>query len=140
MELRIETELKDIDWNEVVEILKRVGMAFYSSEVHRRAFSSSYTVVFVFDATTLIGFGRSISDGEYQSAIYDVAVLPEYQGMGIGRLIVQHIVKQTPNCNHILYASPGKEQFYEKEGFMKMKTGMALFVNGEQMSEKGFTE
>lgn len=140
MELRIETEIGNIDWNEVVEILKRVGMAYYSSEVHMRAFSCSYSVVFVFDATTLVGFGRSISDGEYQSAIYDVAVLPEYQGMGIGRLIVQHIVKQTPSCNHILYASPGKEQFYEKEGFRKMKTGMALFVNGEQMTEKGFTE
>ena len=37
--------------------------------------------------TSLIGFGRAISDGEYQGAIYDVAVLPENQGKGVGRVI-----------------------------------------------------
>jgi Acetyltransferases len=140
MDLRVETEMNDIDGDRIVEILRRAGMAYHSSAVHVRAFTNSYSVVFVFDASTLVGFGRAISDGEYQAAIYDVAVLPEYQGLGIGRLIVQNIVKQAPLCNYILYASPGKERFYEKEGFRRMKTGMALFVNGQQMSEKGFTE
>ena len=35
----------------------------------------------------IVGFGRAISDGEYQSAIYDV-VLPEYQNQGVGKLIM----------------------------------------------------
>jgi len=39
-----------------------------------------------------------------------------------------------------LYASPGKEGFYEKQGFRKMKTGMACFIHREAMSERGFTE
>ena len=40
----------------------------------------------------------------------------------------------------MLYASPGKEKFYEKLNFRKMKTGMALFLNTEKMQMKGFIE
>ncbi len=83
---------------------------------------------------------QRLTFGEYQAAIYDVAVTPSYQGKGIGKTIVRAIVGNIPNCNSILYASPGKEAFYEKEGFRKMKTGMALFVDAEKMKDKGFTE
>lgn len=48
-----------------------------------------------------------VFDGEYQAAIYDVAVLPNNQGKGIGKLIIQTIVKNIPHCNFILYAFPG---------------------------------
>lgn len=140
MELRVQNDIKNINWERVPEILKEVGMAFHPVEKHQRVFAKSHSVVFIFDGDVLIGFGRAISDGECQAAIYDVAVLPAYQGKGIGRLIVQNLVRQTPECNFILYASPGKEKFYEKESFRKMKTGMALFVNGERMKERGFTE
>jgi GNAT superfamily N-acetyltransferase len=140
MELKIQTDTKNINWERVPEILKEVGMAFHPAEKHRRIFAKSHSVVFIFDGDILIGFGRAISDGECQAAIYDVAVLPAYQGKGIGRMIVQNLVQQTPECNFILYASPGKEKFYEKESFRKMKTGMALFVDGERMKERGFTE
>lgn len=140
MNIRLQLDTTDIDWDRVVDILQKVGMSYHTNEIHRRAFNNSHTVVFVFDEENLIGFGRAISDGEYQAALYDVAVLPSYQGKGIGKLIVQTIVKKTPHCNFILYASPGKESFYEKENFRRMKTGMALFVNGEGMQKKGFTE
>jgi len=97
-------------------------------------------VVFAFDHEQLVGFGRAISDGVYQAAIYDLAVLPAYQGKGVGKLLLQQLVAQNPGCNFILYASPGKELFYEKSKFRRLKTGMALFVNAERMQEKGFTD
>ncbi len=140
MNLRLQFDTENIDWDLIADILRQVEMAYHTGEIHKRAFDNSYTVVFVFDEEMLIGFGRAISDGEYQAAIYDVAVLPNYQGKGIGRIIVQAIVERTPNCNFILYASPGKEKFYEKENFKRMKTGMALFLNTERMQERGFTE
>ena len=112
---------------------------FYASS-YKKCFENSHTVIFVFDNEKLIGFGRAISDGVYQAAIYDVAVLPEYQGKKIGRLIVEHILNSIPQCNFILYASPGKESFYEKLNFKKMKTGMASFRYPEMMQKKGFTE
>ena len=140
MNIRIQKDTENINWEKVVEILRKAGMASHTSEMHERAFKNSYTVVFVFDGDLLVGFGRAISDVEYQAAMYDVAVMPAYQGKGIGKMIVQAIVEKTPACNFILYASPGKEKFYEKENFKRLKTGMALFVDAEGMQEKGFTE
>ena len=96
--------------------------------------------MFIFDDDKLIGFGRAISDGVYQSTIYDVAVLPEYQGKKIGATIIDSILKLIPTCNAILYASPEKEIFYENQNFKKMKTGLALFLNSEKMKQKSFTE
>ncbi|GAA0076673.1 hypothetical protein UT300005_10510 [Clostridium sp. CTA-5] len=140
MKLKIQYNCSNINWDYVSNILKRVGMAYFEGEMHKRAFENSHTVVFVFDDDKLIGFGRAISDGIYQAAIYDVAVLPEYQGKGVGRKVVESIKKCIPQCNFILYASPGKEVFYEKMNFKKMKTGMALFYNAERMQAKGFIE
>lgn len=140
MNIRIQYDCSNIDWNYVSETLKKVGMAYYDAEIHKRAFENSHTVVFIFDNNVLTGFGRAISDGVYQAAVYDVAVLPEYQGKGIGKIIVENILKSLSTCNVILYASPDKEIFYEKLNFKRMKTGMALFQNAERMKKKGFIE
>lgn len=140
MNFRLQHNCADINWNDVSEVLKIVGMTSREGEIHAKAFQNSHTVVFVFDEDKLIGFGRAISDGVCQAAIYDVAILPDYQGKGLGKLIIDTIVSKTLQCNFILYASPGKEFFYEKLNFRKMKTGMALFLNAERMKERGFTE
>jgi hypothetical protein len=41
-----------------------------------------------------------------------------------------------PGCNVILYASPGKEDFYRKLGLRRMKTGMARFQNPGAMARR----
>lgn len=140
MNLKYQYSCEDIDWERVPEILKTVGMSYRDAEIHRKTFSCSASVVFIFDDEHLIGFGRAISDGYIQAAIYDVAVLPGYQGQNIGRYIIEKIVASLPGCNFILYAAPGKDLFYEKLNFRRMKTGMALFVKQEIMSARGFTE
>lgn len=140
MNLRIQYDCVNIDWNDVSEILRTVGMAYFDGAVHKKAFENSQMVVFAFDEEKLIGFGRAISDRAYQAAIYDIAVLPEYQGKRVGATLVNCIVKGIPQCNFILYAASGKEAFYEKLNFRKMKTGMALFLEAEKMQIKGFTE
>jgi len=113
-------------------------MAYHEPKVHQRAFEASHTNVFILEDSQLLGFGRAISDGEYQGAIYDVAVLPDAQGRGIGRIIIQTIQSKLPTCNLILYATPGMEGFYKKLSFGFMKTGMATFTNPQAMNK--FTE
>lgn len=140
MEIDVKRDCAGVDWKAISETLKCVGMAYYEPDVHRRAFESSHTTVFVYHADQLIGFGRAISDGAYQAAIYDCAVLPEFQGKGIGTTIMKNILPLVSHCNIILYASPGKEGFYQKHGFRKMKTGMAHFKKSAAMRERGFTE
>ncbi len=58
----------------------------------------------------------------------------------IRKLIISTILESMQGCNVILYAAKGKEGFYSSLNFRKMKTGMALFNNAENMKEKGFIE
>lgn len=140
MEITVKNDCVGVNWQTVSEILKSVGMAYHEPEKHRKAFEASHTKVFLYNADKLVGFGRAISDGAYQAAVYDCAVATEYQGKGFGRMIMEHILSKLQDCNIILYASPDKEGFYEKLDFRKMKTGMAKFIENESMQQRGFTE
>jgi len=92
--------------------------------------------VFLYHDNRMIGFGRAISDGAYQAGIYDVAVEPEFQNKGLGNMIIENILEKIPDCNVILYASPGKEGFYFKNSFRRTKTGMALFTKLKKYRRK----
>lgn len=140
MDVEIRQECDTVDWAQVSALLKRVGMAYHDPQVHRKAFEASYTAAFAYHDGRLVGFGRAISDGAYQAAIYDCAVMPVFQGKGIGAKIMQAILSRISHCNIMLYAAPGKEGFYEKYGFRRMKTGMARFTDAARMKEHGFTE
>jgi GNAT superfamily N-acetyltransferase len=87
-----------------------------------------------------VGFGRVLSDGAYQAALYDVVVLPAWQGRGIGRAILEHLLQKVRDCNAILYANPGKEGFYGRLGFRRLTTGMGRFLRPGRMEEKGMIE
>ncbi|MEJ2718668.1 MAG: GNAT family N-acetyltransferase [Deltaproteobacteria bacterium] len=140
MNLRITFDCSGVNWRTVSQTLKRVGMAYYEPEIHRKAFENSHTSVFVYDGDRLVAFGRAISDDAYQAAIYDMAVEPEYQRQGIGTAIMKHILNRVRDCNVILYAAIGKEAFYEKMGLRRMRTGMALFKESVEMQKKGLTD
>ncbi|MEW5801248.1 MAG: GNAT family N-acetyltransferase [bacterium] len=133
---------QDIDWNEAVSVFEHapLGKRRRDPEKLKRAFGSSYAVVFAFDSDKLIGLGRAICDGEYQAAIYDVVLLPEYQGKGIGKDMMMRLCDQLPVENIILYAVPGRQGFYEKCGFRKMRTAMAMLNPVMSNPESGYLE
>ena len=140
MDVELKFDCAGVDWTLVSETLRRVGMASRAPELHRKAFEASHTVVFAYADGQPVGFGRAISDGAYQAAVYEMAVVPEFQKQGIGARIMRAILDRLPGCNVILYASPGKEDFYRKLGFRLMKTGMARFQRPDAMAKIGFTE
>jgi len=85
--------------------------------------------------------GRALADGVDCSYICDVAVLPEYQGTGLGKEIVGKLVALSSGHRKIiLYAVPGKEPFYKKFGFRRMLTAMAIFENPALAKERGYID
>lgn len=130
----------DIDWQRVADILKAAGMSHHAPATHKQAFEASYLAVYAYAEGQLIGFGRALSDGQYQAALYDCALLPEFQGQGIGSEIITRLLSRLAHCNVILYASPGREGFYERHGFARMNTGMALFLDMASKRSGGFIE
>jgi ribosomal protein S18 acetylase RimI-like enzyme len=140
LDAKIKFDCSGVDWKVISDTLRDAGMAYHEPDVHRKAFEHSHTALFVYHGDRLIGFGRAISDGAYQAAVYDVAVIPEFRKKGVGTTILRSIQARLSHCNIILYAAPGREAFYGKLGFRKMKTGMALFLNAGAMRGKGLTE
>jgi len=140
MDLRYQEHCENINWERVRSLLEEVGMSTVEADRHRKSFENSHSVIFVFDGSDMIGMGRCISDGVRQSALYDIAIDPRYQGKGIGKKIVTSLMEKTDSCTHILYASPGKEDFYRKLRFKKMKTGMILFSEISRMDDSEFVE
>jgi ribosomal protein S18 acetylase RimI-like enzyme len=140
MEIKVTNNCDGIDFSEVVEILKAVGMRYHAPEVQEKAFRNSASTAFIFHKETLVGFARAISDGVLQAAVYDVAIHPSYQGKGLGKVLIENLKEQLSGYNLILYASPGKEEFYRRSGFSKMLTGMAYFQDADSKREKGFIE
>ena len=140
MQYRIQKSTNQIDWDAVYNLLLETGLGTHSAALRKKAFENSYSVVFLFDEELLIGVGRAISDGAYDAGIYDVAVLPAYQGKKLGRLIVEELQADLQGINIILFARPGKEPFYRKLGYRRMCTGMARFIKESAMREKGFTD
>jgi GNAT superfamily N-acetyltransferase len=61
--------------------------------------------------------GRALTDWEYHAFIYDVAVHPEFQKQGIGRLVMEAILAKVPVWRVMLVASADVQQFYAKFGF-----------------------
>jgi aralkylamine N-acetyltransferase len=127
-----------LDWHEVCSLIERAPLGTREPDALRRAAQNSYVVCSAFHGHALIGFGRAISDGEYQSAIYDMVVSPEYQGRGVGKAIMNALMDRLPQGKALIYAVPGKEEFYRKLGFRKLLTGMGLFSDPEKAREKGY--
>lgn len=127
MSYKIQKTTESINWSKVAEMLSHFGLSNLDAETQQKVFERSYAVVFLFDNENLIGFGRAISDGICQAAIYNVALDERYHGKGLGRKIINEIIEQVKQCNIILYTHPKTIEFYEKLGFLKMKTGMAMY-------------
>lgn len=100
----------------------------------KNALANNLYDVTVIHNNETIGMGRLIGDGVMYWYLQEIVVLPEYQGIGIGRIIVEkllnHIKENTEPGTFVnvgLTAVPGKEAFYEKFGFEK-SNGMRMFI------------
>ncbi len=140
MDVEIRYGPDHIDWKAVCGIFEQVPLRNKEPDKLQRAAEKSYVVCTVHCDDTVIGFGRALSDGEYQSAIYDVVVLPEYQGRGVGRMIMEALLKRLPDGPVLIYVVPGREAFYRKLGFDDLNTGMAKFYDKERARKKGYIE
>ena len=85
-----------------------------------------------------VGMARSLFDFGYSVYISDVIVLPEFQGQGIGRKLIEHLIDKAKESvgpddylKFILVAAPGKSTFYEKLGFSKRndQNGWGMVLN-----------
>ena len=107
-------------------------MNFEAAEV---ALPNSIYGVVAMHQGRVAGMGRIVGDGAIFYYLQDVAVLPEHQGQGLGRMILEQLVKFVRNnapekAFFGLFATQGTQSFYQQFGFQEWPemTGMYQVV------------
>lgn len=126
LDVSLHNDFASVDLDEMQQVYASVGWTKHNTEIIRRVFNASTHVTIVMSDNRVVGFGRAISDGVFNAAIYDVLVHAGYQGTGIGKLILDDLLLhlRDVSCVHLI-STTGYEGFYRRVGLQKLKTSMA---------------
>lgn len=109
--------------DEYIYLCSSVGWEnFMNFEVAETSIRNSVFSVIVKENHNIIGMGRVVGVGAVYFYIQDIVVHPEHQAKGIGENIMSalmtYLQENAPDKAFIgLFASKGKEAFYEKYDF-----------------------
>ena len=140
MDIRLSEETETVSWTELATEIELAPLGKRDIGKLATAFQNSEMRCFAYHGERLIGAGRGISDGALRAAIYDLVVLPAYQGQGVGAMIMDYLLARANAEIIMLFANPGKEPFYDRFGFRRMKTAMAIMDQVEFRREQGLIE
>ena len=129
----IESTSKSLTGEQMNSLRLTVGWcAKRSEEKWREILDKSSFVYSIFDQDKLIGMGRIVEDG-VMCMFYDIVVHKDYQGKGIGKMIMNNLLLFTEDKKYSsisLFADPDNKEFlipfYNKFGFKLFETGMRL--------------
>ena len=83
--------------------------------------ANTWYMLAAYDGERLVGFGRVVSDLVLHAMIFDMIVLPAYQGQSIGGEILGRLVDKCLQAgirDIQLFCARGKRSFYENRGFV----------------------
>lgn len=116
------------------------GWSMIKNEQAEAGLTGSVYVIAAYDDEKIVGTARLIWDGGSAALVKDVLVIPSYQGMGIGRTMMENVLhylkehmKSGWEVSVDLMSANDKEVFYEKVGFLsrprdKCGAGMDLLL------------
>jgi GNAT superfamily N-acetyltransferase len=106
-----------------IDIRLKAGLSRKSEEAAALGLPNSLYSVVVYTENQPVGIGRIIGDGGCFFEVTDMAVLPEHQKKGVGKMIMDALVNylhsNAPKTAYVsLMADHGTPNFYAKFGFM----------------------
>ena len=120
MEIEI-LDTRDIKLEQMIELYKanKWSAADKPNELFN-ALINSHSLITAWDKDKLIGLGNSISDGYLVVYYPHLLVHPDYQGKGIGKMIMDTMFKKYKDFHMQMLTADGKAiDFYKKVGFVR---------------------
>ncbi len=115
-----------IEANIPIEVYQKMrvdcGLSAKTSEACTIGLPNSMYSLMIQEEGKVIGMGRVVGDGGCFCQVVDICVIPEKQGNGIGRIIMERILnfiktKLPKSCYTSLIADGDASFLYEKFGF-----------------------
>lgn len=88
-----------------------------------RMYEGSNLVITAWERDKLVGILRGWHDGAYDGYVCDLAVLPDYQKLGVGRELLRKAIEISPGIQWVLRASKIAERYYEHVGWKAIENG-----------------
>lgn len=124
------SENKVVDIDQVIALYK--ANAWSSAEKPFELYNAlinSHSLVTAWDEDKLVGLGNAISDGYLVVYYPHLLVHPEYQGKGIGHMIVKRMQEIYKDFHMQMLTADGEAiNFYEKTGFEKAGETQSMWI------------
>ena len=120
MTITLKTRIPDVET--YLRLRVSSGLSGYGREAAEIGLKNSLFCVMLYDGNEAIGIGRLIGDGGCFVQVTDIAVLPGYQGQGLGKRIMaaltDHIESAFPPSTYVsLIADVPANALYAQFGF-----------------------
>ncbi len=124
-EIFVCSKYKEFDLIELDQLLQTVGWSRRPIRRVKRALDFSILVVGLWrhdeKFPRLVGFARCTGDGVIEATIWDVAVNPVYQGLGLGKELMNYILRELKRIGIskvTLFADAEVVSFYKRQGWV----------------------
>ncbi|MFF2217064.1 GNAT family N-acetyltransferase [Streptomyces antibioticus] len=123
------TEEDVFDPDEMLSLYASVGWEGYTADVDKlcRGLRNSHLVITARDGSgTLLALARTLSDDEHICYVQDVVVNPAHHRRGIGRALIEHLMRRYSHCRFFLLSTDHESSpegrrnhaFYRSLGFL----------------------
>jgi GNAT superfamily N-acetyltransferase len=107
---------------EYFALRKGVGWMLFAEEMTAKGLANALFSVCVLHQGEVIGCGRVVGDGGLYFYVQDIIILPDFQGKGLGKRLMQAIMafleeNAQPGAFIGLMAAKGSANFYTQFGF-----------------------
>ncbi|GLT66433.1 hypothetical protein SLA2020_387980 [Shorea laevis] len=86
-----------------------------------------------------VAFARATGDGVFNAIIWDVVVDPSFQGIGLGKAVMERLLDELSSkgiCNIALYSEPRVLGFYRPLGFVADPDGIRGMVYSRKQKKR----
>lgn len=129
------TETKEINIEDILILYKanEWSSANKPNELYN-ALLNSETLITAWEGKKLVGLGNAISDGFLTVYYPHLLVLPNYQGKGIGKMIMDKMQEKYKHFHMQMLTADGRSvDFYKKNGFERAgKTEPMWIYQGDE--------
>ena len=123
-------ETKEINKEKIIELYQaNKWSSAEKPDLLYKALMNSDSLITAWDGDRLVGLGNAISDGYLVVYYPHLLVHPDYQGKGIGRIIVDRFQKKYGNFHQQMLTADGRAiDFYQKCGFKKAGSTQSMWI------------